>query len=82
MISIASVAFASSKRVRRVSAVLSPPPEPHRRTSPEVNVGHACTVKLLDSLAGGFGNSCHLATIRGEGTDTILQCRVKPGERR
>ena len=59
---------------------LTPPPEPRRLTLPEVNVGHACTVKYLGSTASGSGNSCHLVTIRGEGTDTILQCHVKPGE--
>ena len=61
------------RRLRGFPEVLPCPPalDPRRLTLPEVSVGHACTVKYLDSTAGGSGSSRHLATIRGEGTDTI-----------
>ena len=55
---------------------LTPPPEPRRLTSPEVNVGTACTVKYLGSTAGGYGNSCHHPRRRGR-YDTPMPCETR-----
>ena len=55
---------------------LTPPPEPRRLTLPEVNVGHACTVKYLGSTASGSGNSCHHPRRRGR-YDTPMPCETR-----